>query len=194
MRIIGGVWRGSRVDFPEVPGLRPTPDRVRETLFNWLSPLLPGSRCLDLCAGAGALGLEALSRGADSVCFVDAAEASIVAINATLNRLPAAGEGTCVHADARTFLAAGPGGTSRPDIIFLDPPYDSGLVTPLLTALASEGWLTPGQRIYLEHETALPDGAVTLDGATLEPLRRGRAGRVQFGLWRVGFTAGGDAS
>ncbi len=94
VRIIGGTWRGRRVNFPDLPGLRPTPDRVRETLFNWLQPAVAGARCLDLFAGSGALGLEALSRGAKQLVFVEQAVAASRALQEQLIRLVAAEQGS----------------------------------------------------------------------------------------------------
>ena len=91
LRIIGGQWRGRRLEFPDLPGLRPTPDRVRETLFNWLAPVLPGARCLDLFAGSGALGIEALSCGAAEVVFVERQPRAVHALRENLARLNAAG-------------------------------------------------------------------------------------------------------
>ena len=87
IRIIGGQWRSRRLEFPNAPGLRPTPDRVRETLFNWLAPVLPGARCLDLFAGSGALGIEALSRGAAEVLFIEREPLAVRALRENLTRL-----------------------------------------------------------------------------------------------------------
>src|SRR5271170_4491193 len=123
VRIIAGNWRGRRVNFPDVPGLRPTPDRVRETLFNWLQHSIAGSRCLDLFAGSGALGLEALSRGAREVVFVDEAQAAARALQAELERLGGSARARVVSAAAARFLAM-PGEPF--DGIFLDPPYGRG--------------------------------------------------------------------
>ncbi|MBE2295503.1 MAG: 16S rRNA (guanine(966)-N(2))-methyltransferase RsmD, partial [Phycisphaerales bacterium] len=89
LRVIGGQWRGRRLSFPDLPGLRPTPDRVRETLFNWLAPVLPGARCLDLFAGSGALGIEALSRGAAEVVFVERHPRAVNTLRAQLDQLGA---------------------------------------------------------------------------------------------------------
>lgn len=190
IRIIGGAWRGSRVTFPAAPGLRPTPDRVRETLFNWLAPLVEGSVCLDLCAGAGGLGLEALSRGARRVVFVDSAPAAVAELKATLARLPALGEADLRQTDVIDFLRNTPAPDIRPDVVFIDPPYATGLAPQILRALSDSAWSAPGQRIYLEHDApiALPDDV------PLAPYRTRRAGQVHFGLWRLGFTAGADAS
>src|SRR5690606_15336453 len=120
IRIIGGTLRGSRLDVPDRPGLRPTADRVRETLFNWLQPVLPGARCLDAFAGTGALGLEAASRGAASVLALERDPALATALRAAVQRLGATT--VEVHAaDALAWLARPP--DRRFDIVFLDPPF-----------------------------------------------------------------------
>lgn len=150
-RIIAGEWRGSRIPIPDRPGLRPTPDRVRETLFNWLAPLLPGSRCLDLFAGAGALGLEAASRGAAQVVMVDSARAVLLQLEASTARLGASAV-ELVQADALAFLRGTP---ARFDIVFLDPPYETGLLGPVLPRLA-DGWTADGAVVYLEHAASEP--------------------------------------
>src|SRR5690606_27728104 len=158
-RIIGGQFRHRRLAFPALPGLRPSPDRVRETLFNWLAPVIEGAACLDLFAGSGALGLEALSRGAASCTFVEQAAPAVTALRGHLARLNAAG-GEVWQAEALAWLA----GPARPfDIVFLDPPYAAGLLAPGCTALAAGGWLAPGALVYLETaaadaEPALPVG------------------------------------
>lgn len=150
LRIIGGQWRGRRWSFPELPGLRPTPDRVRETLFNWLAPILPGTRCLDLFAGSGALGLEALSRGAASVTFVERQPVAARALRDTL-RLLNAQDAQVEAVDALYWLrqAATPF-----EIVLLDPPFGQGLLEPICTILEMEGWLSASAWIYLEAEAA----------------------------------------
>src|SRR5277367_3125267 len=123
VRIIGGGWRGRRVSFPDIPGLRPTPDRVRETLFNWLQHSVAGSRCLDLFAGSGALGLEALSRGAREVVFVDQAQAAISHLQTQISRLDAVARTRIMGEDAGRYLRTSP---EVFDIVFLDPPFGQG--------------------------------------------------------------------
>jgi 16S rRNA (guanine966-N2)-methyltransferase len=120
VRIIGGGWRGRRVNFPDVPGLRPTPDRVRETLFNWLQHAVAGARCLDLFAGSGALGLEALSRGATTLVFVEQAVAAARALQEQLIRFGGSPKARVVEMGAARYLR-----TPAPafDIVFLDPPH-----------------------------------------------------------------------
>ncbi|MFZ1327197.1 MAG: 16S rRNA (guanine(966)-N(2))-methyltransferase RsmD [Candidatus Contendobacter sp.] len=150
LRVIGGQWRGRRWSFPEVPGLRPTPDRVRETLFNWLAPVLPGARCLDLFAGSGALGIEALSRGAASVTFVERQPVAVRALRDTL-RLLNAQDAQVKMADALPWLRQ----DATPfEIVLLDPPFGQGLLEPVCAALEVGGWLSPSAWIYLEAEAA----------------------------------------
>ncbi|TPW17985.1 MAG: methyltransferase, partial [Halothiobacillaceae bacterium] len=118
LRIIGGTWRSRRLEFPTVEQLRPTPDRVRETLFNWLQHRIGGARCLDLFAGSGALGFEALSRGANEVVFVEIDPAAVQALRANAQRLQA-DNAQIIHEEALRYLAK----PADPfDIIFLDPP------------------------------------------------------------------------
>jgi 16S rRNA (guanine966-N2)-methyltransferase len=146
LRIIGGRWRSRRLYFPGVEGLRPTPDRVRETLFNWLAPLIEGARCLDLFAGSGALGIEALSRGASEVVLVERQPLAVRQLRQNLARLGEA-SAQVIQANALVWL----GGPSRPfDVVFLDPPFGSNLLVPLCAALEQGGWLAEGARIYLE--------------------------------------------
>lgn len=148
LRVIGGQWRSRRLEFPDIPGLRPTPDRVRETLFNWLAPVLPGARCLDLFAGSGALGIEALSRAAGEVVFVERHPLAVRALRDNLDRLDA--RNACVEqAEALTWLAA-PG--TPFEIVLLDPPFGAGLLEPVCLRLEEGGWLTATAWIYLEAE------------------------------------------
>ncbi|MBM5812805.1 MAG: 16S rRNA (guanine(966)-N(2))-methyltransferase RsmD, partial [Gammaproteobacteria bacterium] len=179
LRIIGGEWRGRRIRFPDRPGLRPTPDRVRETLFNWLSPRIADARCLDLFAGSGALGLEALSRGAAEVVFVESDAAAACALAATVMSLTPA-RGRVVAADALAFLHGEP----RPfDVVFLDPPFGSGLLAAAIHALDTRGWLTPAGCVYVEAPAA--DGPPAWPGRWREH-RSGRAGAVAFRLALAG--------
>lgn len=146
LRIIGGKWRGRKLRFPPSPEIRPTPDRVRETLFNWLAPRVVGARCLDLFAGSGALGLESLSRGADHVTFVERDSAAVRELRERLSEWEATGA-QVEQGDAMSFL----GGTGGPyDIVFLDPPFDSDAVTVAARLLEQRHWLAPGALIYVE--------------------------------------------
>src|SRR5690242_17568414 len=134
-RIIAGQWRRRKLHFPDVPGIRPSPDRVRETLFNWLRERVEGARCLDLFAGSGALGLEAMSRGAAQVVFVDQDRQAAQAIREHLALLDAAG-GEVREAEAQAWLTQ----TPQPfDLVFLDPPFDADML-PSICARLAEGW------------------------------------------------------
>ena len=132
MRIVGGSLRGSRLEVPDLPGLRPTPDRVRETLFNWLAPVIDGARCLDLCAGTGALGIEALSRGAASVQFVERDRALAQALRDNLARLKVDGGAGGRRSMRGLFCAAR---RRRYDLVFLDPPFALDLWSALARQL-----------------------------------------------------------
>lgn len=154
LRIIGGEHRRRRLPVLDSPGLRPTPDRVRETLFNWLGMATPGARVLDLFAGTGALGLEALSRGAAEATLVerDARVARALSDNLATLGIDAA---EVVVADAAGYLEAGPASTQPPfSLVFLDPPFRQGLAAPCCAALEA-GWLTEDAWIYVETESEL---------------------------------------
>jgi 16S rRNA (guanine966-N2)-methyltransferase len=153
LRIIGGRWRGVPLEFPTVEAVRPSPDRVRETLFNWLQKHVVGARCLDLFAGSGALGVEALSRGAAHVVFVDREPKLGRHLSNTLAKLGVE-RATVFTEDARQFLRRAP----QPfEIVFLDPPFASGLLQEICDALA-RGWLAREAWIYVEcpSDAALP--------------------------------------
>ncbi|HEY2417948.1 MAG TPA: 16S rRNA (guanine(966)-N(2))-methyltransferase RsmD [Steroidobacteraceae bacterium] len=178
LRIIAGQWRGRKFRFP--PGdIRPTPDRVRETLFNWLQPFIDGARCLDLFAGSGALGLEALSRGAAATVFVEQQREAATAIENLLAEWQAVG-GQVLCTQAQRYLSA-----AEPrafDVVFLDPPFGAGALAAAAAALES-GWLAPGVRIYIEHarrETLPPLPALWHE------LRAGNAGEVGYHLFERG--------
>ena len=150
LRIIGGDWRGRKIAIPPGPGLRPTADRTRETLFNWLQARVPGSRCLDLFAGSGALGLEALSRGAGQVTFLERDARAARALRDTLDCLePDSRRAVVRQGDALAFLRRAP---EPVDLAFLDPPFAGDLLAPACALLAKGGWLRPGARIYLEAD------------------------------------------
>ena len=180
-RIIAGEWRRRKLAFPPLPGIRPSPDRVRETLFNWLQDHLVGARCLDLFAGSGALGLEALSRGAAEVVFVDRERAALAAIAGHLSLLKAVG-GTTVEADALAWLRA-PGAPF--DIVFLDPPFDADLLPTVCATLIAGHWLKPDAFIYMEYAAE----RVPALEAPWTVWRESRAGRVGFRLMMAGRPA-----
>lgn len=146
-RIIAGAWRGRRLPIPELPDLRPTPDRVRETLFNWLAPVLPGACCLDLFAGAGALAFEAASRGAARVIAVDQNRVVTEFLRREVERL-GANVIDVVSAEALAFLQ---GAVTPCDIVFLDPPYAAHLLSPAMASLQAHAWVASGSRVYIEH-------------------------------------------
>jgi 16S rRNA (guanine966-N2)-methyltransferase len=178
LRVIGGRWRGRKFRFRAVSGLRPTPDRVRETLFNWLEGYLHKARCLDLFAGSGALGLEALSRGAQHCCFIDSNEICIDAIRSHLEQLQCS-DANCIRGDALKLLAAGNPGAPY-DIVFLDPPFDGDLLASACEALQSGHWLAEQALIYVEasaRDKELPE----FQGWT--PHRDKRAGEVRYRLF-----------
>jgi 16S rRNA (guanine966-N2)-methyltransferase len=175
VRIIGGRWRGRKIRFPAGPLIRPSPDRVRETLFNWLAPTIRGARCLDLFAGSGALGFESLSRGAASAVFVER-DAVVAGHLKLLAKELAPDTASVVQGDAPAWL--GQAG-QRFDIVFLDPPFGSGLLPGLLQRLDAGGWLAPGAMVYIECRRA--EGAPGLP-ALWHMHRCGHAGDVGYYL------------
>lgn len=180
VRIIGGRWRGRRLRFPADAGIRPTPDRVRETLFNWLQGVIAGARCLDLFAGSGALGIEALSRGADSAVLVERNPRVAAYLRDTLALLET-GAGEVQQVEAAAFLRhAG----RRFDVVFLDPPFAEDALAPLLQELVRGGQLAPGALVYIEH--AVRGGPPPLPPG-FELHRSKRAGEVGYHLlaWRA---------
>jgi len=174
LRIIGGEFRSRIVEFEAAPGVRATPDRVRQTLFDWLSPVIGNARCLDLFAGSGALGLEALSRGAAHVTFVETGAAQAAAIRAALQKLGVADRATVVTGDALAFLARAP--AKGFEIAFLDPPFDANLLAPALAALPRA--LAQGARVYAEWLSA---GALPWP-AGYAVFREKKAGQVSYAL------------
>lgn len=151
IRIIGGVWRSRRLTIPELNELRPTPDRVRETVFNWLAPSLQGACCVDLFAGSGALGIEALSRGAEKVVFVEQHPIAIRYLCQNLIQLGVDSEWV-IQSDVFDWLK----GQVEPfDVVFLDPPFGRNLLSPVCFSLEQGCWLTPQASIYLEAEQNL---------------------------------------
>lgn len=179
MRLIGGRWRSRILHFPDLPGLRPTPDRVRETLFNWLGQKLHGLSCLDLFAGSGALGFEAASRGAVRVVLVDRSPQAVAALTRNAGRLGADKQVEIVCADAVRFVTLA---RTRFDILFLDPPFGQDWIeqlAPLIPEVLGKDGL-----IYAEAESAL-EGC-----GNWRTVHRGRAGRVFYHLMRQGEANG----
>lgn len=152
LRIIAGKWRGRKLVFPNIDGLRPTPDRIRETVFNWLMPYLDGANCLDAFAGSGALGFEALSRGAKAVTMLDNNNKVIQQLGESAKQLNAE-EITLINSAVSTDtcqLALAPF-----DIVFLDPPYRKNLVPSALRWLMANNYVRSGSVIYVEMESPL---------------------------------------
>ncbi|HAU5487601.1 TPA: 16S rRNA (guanine(966)-N(2))-methyltransferase [Cronobacter sakazakii] len=148
IRIIGGQWRGRKLPVPDSPGLRPTTDRVRETLFNWLAPYLVGARCLDCFAGSGALGLEALSRYAADATLLEMERGVAQQLQKNLATLKSSAA-KVVNTNTLNFLNQ----TGEPhDIVFVDPPFRKGLLEETLNLLETRGWLAPQALIYVESE------------------------------------------
>ncbi len=174
MRIIAGQWRGRKLAFHEAEGLRPTGDRIRETLFNWLQDSLRGAHCLDLFSGSGALGLEAASRGAEMVVMVESNPRTVQQLQSQVARLGAR-QAVIWQGSALDYLARF---DHAFDVVFLDPPFDSDLMDKALAALDGGAMVKPDTRIYLEfpraREPALPQGW-RFD-------RRKQAGDVGYGL------------
>ena len=175
VRIIAGKWRRRRLEFPDREALRPTADRVRETLFNWLQTALPGARCLDLFAGTGVLGIEAVSRGAEHAVLVERDPELAGVLRKQVGNLQADNI-EVVHADAGNWLAAN---QARFDIVFVDPPFGERSLPAVCRQLQAADCLAPGARIYLEGDRAL----VAQD---LPPgwrlLRQEKAGQVRYHL------------
>ncbi len=175
VRIIGGSLRGSKLDVLDAPGLRPTPDRVRETLFNWLMPVIEGARCLDLFAGTGALGIEALSRGAAAVDFVESDARLAAQLRANLLRL---NQTASVHGfSANRFVEST---EHRFDIVFLDPPFSENLWESSMEAIQAQSLLTDDAWIYVES----PTDRELVAPAHWQMHREGRAGAVRLVLYR----------
>ncbi|MFJ3485681.1 16S rRNA (guanine(966)-N(2))-methyltransferase RsmD [Pseudomonas sp. NPDC090202] len=177
LRIIGGEWRSRRLSFPDAPGLRPTPDRVRETLFNWLAPYIEGARVLDPFAGSGALYLEALSRGASMGLALDANSVAISSLREHLGTLRCT-VGRTAATDALRYLETQP--AEQFDVVFLDPPFHQNLLAPACALLESRGWLADDTWIYTESETA--PSTLGMPG-NWRLHREKKAGQVYYALW-----------
>ncbi|WP_145560465.1 16S rRNA (guanine(966)-N(2))-methyltransferase [Yersinia mollaretii] len=176
IRIIGGKWRGRKLPVPNSPGLRPTTDRVRETLFNWLAPMIQGVRCLDCFAGSGALGLEALSRYAGEAVLLEADRHVAKQLSNNLTLL-SAGNGQVVNTNSLQWLAQ----SGQPfDLVFLDPPFRKGLLAETIHLLEQFNWLTPDAWIYVEAEA---ESAATDVPASWQLHREKIAGQVAYRLY-----------
>jgi len=180
LRIVAGIWRSRLLDIADVEGLRPTSERIRETLFNWLVPHIHGARCLDLYAGTGALGLEALSRGAASAVFVEVSPVAEKQLKMNTGLLDASGA-TVLRMDALDYLAGKP--DERFDIVFLDPPFAADLLDETCRLMAEQQLLADGALVYFEQdrgkaELKLPESWRVLKDKT--------AGNVRYMLAQVG--------
>jgi len=186
LRIIGGEWRGRKLRFPDAPNLRPTPDRVRETVFNWLAPVINNARCLDLFAGSGALGLEALSRGAAFITFVDSHKKIIQVLHGHLDLLKANEKAEALHLDGVKFLSHDNFINTEArvyDVIFLDPPYHLDLMEKVVPLLEENKCLADNAMLYLEIEKrqSLPELPVNW-----KMLKEKTAGEVSYFLFQRG--------
>lgn len=186
VRIIGGHWRGTKLPVADAEGLRPTSDRVRETLFNWLQPVLHGARALDLFAGSGALGLEAVSRGASQAVLVEQDPTLADALRASVDRLQASAQVEVVRADALAWLQLPLQG--RFDVVFVDPPFADGRWQQVLVRLGP--WLAPQAWLYLES----PAGQAVDPGPGWQPHRSGETREVRYALFRRLAPARGAAA
>lgn len=159
VRIIGGEWRRRKLAFAGLPGLRPTPDRVRETLFNWLQFDLPGAQVLDLYAGSGALGFEALSRGARRAVLIESAARAFGDLRRS-KELLSADRAELIQSDALAYLQNSP--ASPFQVVFIDPPFQADLYTDTFESLIGRGWVEAESLIYVEAAEELvpnwPDG------------------------------------
>ncbi|NBA94034.1 16S rRNA (guanine(966)-N(2))-methyltransferase RsmD [Pseudomonas sp. R5(2019)] len=178
LRIIGGEWRSRRLSFPDGPGLRPTPDRVRETLFNWLAAHIEGAKVLDVFAGSGALYLEALSRGAASALALDNNPAAVSSLRQNLEILRCS-NGQVQQADALRYLQA-PASVAY-DVVFLDPPFHQNLLTDACNLLEQQQWLAADAWVYTESET-VPSTLPMPANWRLH--REKKAGQVYYALWK----------
>lgn len=151
VRIIAGQWRGRKLPVINVDGLRPTTDRVRETLFNWLMTYLPGSRCLDLFAGTGVLGLEAVSRGAEQALLVEKNKQVVLSLQGMVSQLNATNEVQVLNIDAMSLV--GQVAATSYDVVFVDPPYQLNCQSTICQQLESNGWLTDEAFVAIEVAT-----------------------------------------
>lgn len=176
IRIIGGLHRGKRLSFPDQEGLRPTPDRVRETVFNWLMNDIRDARCLDAFAGSGALGLEAYSRGASNVVFIEQSPTAHAQLQKNI-ALFQSNKLQLIKADSRLYLQK----PSEPfDIIFLDPPFALDYIPECLASIRQSGCLKTGGLVYVESATP-----IVLDETQWHELKLKKAGQVHYGLFKV---------
>ena len=175
VRIIGGLYRGKKIHFPEIEGLRPTPDRVRETLFNWLMNHIKDARCLDAFAGSGALGLEAFSRGASSVTFIEQSSLAYSNLQKTVTQFGNS-KLQVIKADTRIYLQQS---TDPYDIIFLDPPFSQNYLPQCLNDITSNHLLKQGGLVYIESSSM-----INVDETQWKLVKLKKAGKVIYGLFQ----------
>lgn len=187
LRIIGGQWRSRLLNFPDVEGLRPTTDRIRETVFNWLQPVIHGARCLDLFSGSGAMGLEALSRGADSVVMVDLNAKAAKQLRENVQILQAK-NAEVIQADGLSYLQQAQGPF---DVIFLDPPFAKDLLQTALERIEARQLLAPNGWVYIECERQLQGLKIP---ARWQLHREREGGIVRFSLYSVSVEDSGIPS
>ena len=180
LRIIGGEWRSRKLPFVDAPGLRPTPDKIRETLFNWLQGDIHGATCIDMFAGSGALGFEALSRGAEDVIFIEKNTACASQLKANLALLNA--KAKVLQSDALRFLDHIDKPNKAFDLVFLDPPYRQDLIEKSLTYLTTEKLIDENSLVYLEHEA---EATFNWDDFGLQVLKQANAGQVHSFLLKM---------
>ncbi|CEG55866.1 16S rRNA (guanine(966)-N(2))-methyltransferase RsmD [Legionella fallonii] len=173
IRIIGGLYRGKKLNVPDVEGLRPTPDRVRETLFNWLMHDIKNARCLDAFAGSGALGFEAFSRGATKVVFVEQAPKAHVNLQKIIAQFNNP-KLSLIKTDSKIYLQQC---DEQFDIIFLDPPFAGNYIPQCLNEIVNKKLLSPGGLVYTESSTQIP-----IDNAQWQQIKLKQAGQVVYGL------------
>lgn len=176
IRIIAGQWRGRKLPVQDLQGLRPTTDRVKETLFNWLAADIRGSRCLDLFAGSGSLGFESLSRGSRETWMLEKSPLAARQLKENVTRLNAGEHARVIQADCVNFL----NDRGEPfDIVFIDPPFRQDLVAEVCRRLENNGWLANEALIYIEHESELASLSLP---ANWQPYKRKQAGQVCYQL------------
>lgn len=179
VRIISGQWRRRRIPVTDVPGLRPTGDRIRETLFNWLQAFLPGSRCLDVFAGTGALGIEAASRGAVHTLLIERHPAAVAALEVFVASLDTS-QVEVLQADSLDHLTENPG--QAYDVVFVDPPFEVAVQEQVMGLLAQHGWLLPAAIVYVESPRQQKPAAAP---SGWQEYRNKTIGEVHLQLFRV---------
>jgi len=176
-RVIGGSWRSRRLSFPDIDGLRPTTDRVRETVFNWLSADVPGSKVLDLFGGSGSLGFEALSRGAEQLLFVEMNRDAVQALRDNIALLGANAE--VVQNDALAWLRSA---SNSFDLVFLDPPFRQDLLAPAIALLDERAIISTGAKVYIEQESEAP---LPETPSQWRLVKEAKAGQVSYLLYEI---------